>query len=68
MKTIKGKDVRRIRELLGLTQSELAKKLGYRRYQTISEFENDKKQMPERFKMLLRSLFASEQARKANEG
>ncbi|TAK57856.1 MAG: XRE family transcriptional regulator [Bacteroidetes bacterium] len=53
-----GEDVKSVREYLGLTQRELAVAMGYRRYQTISEYENGKP-IPERFKIALRSLYVS---------
>lgn len=61
-----GSDVVKIRTLLGLTQSELAKELGYNRYQTISEFENGK-DIPKRFKIALRSLYINRIQEKINE-
>ena len=41
-----GTDIRTIRQKLGFSQEEFARLLGYRRIQTISEFELDKKPLP----------------------
>ncbi len=41
-----GKELRRIREKMGLTQVEFAREFGYKRKATISEFENGKKPIP----------------------
>ena len=38
--------IRQLRKRLGLTQAEFADELGYKRYQTISEFENGEREPP----------------------
>lgn len=45
MKKITGKEIRELREKAGLTQSDLAEILGYRR-EEINRFENGKRDIP----------------------
>lgn len=48
-----GKKVKMLREKLGITQMELARKLGYKTYWAIFEWEAGRRKIPEQAKKLL---------------
>ena len=53
---MKGSELKKIRLGMGLSQTEFAATLGYKRYQTITEYETDKKAIPERTAKLLKAM------------
>ena len=50
------KNIRRLRKRLGYNQTEMAEALGFKRYQTISEFETGDRPPPDTVQRLLDML------------
>lgn len=51
-----GEELRELRVAMGISQGRLARMLGYSRWQTISEFENDRRRIPQGIAVAVRAI------------
>ena len=58
-----GKDIRRLRLDLDLTQAEFARYIGYESVEQINRLENDKRPVPHYIRLLVKVLSQSPEAR-----